>query len=479
MREFEATKKFHKLSDIPGISEEGVNVDCGFRVGVMNSDEAIVALTHINGISISELEERMRPNQFEGMGFGMYSYDGFLGDNESLIEVLLKANRIVKENGYTHQQLADWMELAINAWQNQEGKFEYYGMKFKVSYMGTVSAGQESPFRNSKVEQDPETQDWDGEYEIRNLTTGRWIKFTPPLPHWVRNWGFYEGFETPYHVSPQGLIDLFTKRNRIYETRKELANRLEREYRSQGWKKVVIDHPDVFLDEYFDYAFVVAALTRYNDDLEGAEKITQLLEDEHFIVGTLGYYDYFVRFDKRIVIFSQANRKKPLVLCPDVAKYEITRFAEKGRVIVSVRMIQRGRKDYQRGEIIVNSVPGKNGWLVEESGELQQVVDFEYLFGFGSVTADSDDLFRLYKNSRIEFLTQKRGEAVWFLYKKDKKTGIAERIFLNPEALIKRIGVGKVAENDFVSEVKNVSVTEDGVVKGILVIKGREIAFSL
>lgn len=345
--------------------------------------------------------------------------------------------------------------------------------------MGTVSAGQESPFRNSEVEQDPEARGWDGEYEIRNLITGRRIEFSPPIPRWVRNWGFYEGFETPYRVSPQALIDLFTKKDRIYETRKELATRLEKGYRSQGWKKVVIDHPDVFLDEHLDYVFVLAALTRYKDDLEGAEKIIQLLEDEHFIVGTFGHYDHFGRFDRRIVIFSQTNRKKPLVFSSDVAEYEITRSTEKERVVVKVKMIHEGRKDYQGAEIIVNSVPNKNGWLVEESGELQQVVDFEYLLEFGSVTASSDDLFRLYKNSRTEFLTQKRGEAVWFLYKKDQRTGVAERILLNPEGLKKRIGVGGLAENDFVSDVKDISVTEDGVVKGILVMKGREIVFSL
>lgn len=469
--------KFHNLADIPGINEDGVNEDSGFKVGEMNDDETIRKLTHLNGVPIAELEEIMKPDKVRGANPGMYSYNGFIGEEESLINALIRANQIVRESGYTHQQLADWLDLAVAAHRSKDRRFEYNGMQFEVSHVGTVSKGQWSPFKNSEVENDPEKEGWDGEYGIKNLTTGRELGFTPPVPEWIRKYGFYEGFDTPYHVSPQAIIDIFTKKDRVYETREELATRLEKEYRSQGWKSAVIGHPD---NIFPDYPVLYSFLVRYSKDLEGEEKIVQVLEDDNFVVATLGYYDHFRRYDFSFVIYDKSGDTKPLVSCRDVARFRIDRFIENGRVVIKTTIGREGGDD-RPGEIVVGSDVDKDGWLVKQRGNFMQVGDFDLVKKYeGGYTGTSEDQFGVYRNSRVEFLVQDmegRG-VVWFLYKEDKVSGTAEKITLTKQVLKERFGI-EVKDDEYVSEVKRVSVGEDGIVKGVMVIKGEEKPFTL
>ncbi|MBU2592595.1 MAG: hypothetical protein ABII08_05500 [Candidatus Beckwithbacteria bacterium] len=474
----ERPKKFQNLGDIPGINPDGVNEDSGFRVGEVNSEEVIRRLTHLNGIPVTELETVMRPDKARGVGVGMYSYNGFLGEEESLIDALVRANQIVKENGHTHQQLAGWLDLARDAYHSKDRHFEHNDMRYEVTYAGTVSKGQWSPFKNSEVENDPEKEDWDGEYVVKNLTTGRTVGFTPPVSRWVRNWGFYEGFETPYHVSPQGLIDVFTRKDRVYETRDELVARLRKEYQGQGWEKVSIGHPDEVLP---NYPLLYTVLVRYRDDPVGKEKIVQVLEDGNFTVATLGYYDQFRRYDLSFVVYDKTDEREPLVNCRDVARFNIDRSVEKGSVVIKTTIERDGRDDYP-AEIVVGSEIDKDGWLVKQRGSFVQVGGFDLLKKYkGGFTGSSEDQFGVFRNPRVEFLTQdmEGSGAIWFLYKEDKVSETAEKVTLTGQVLKERFGIEVKEDNEYVSEVKKVSVGENGTVKGVMVIKGREEGFSL
>lgn len=77
-----------RLDIIPHPSNE-------FLIGGINTNEAIENLTEINGISIEELEERLRSS--------------FLDPGTRLKDVLIEDNTYVLEKGYTHQQLAQWL----------------------------------------------------------------------------------------------------------------------------------------------------------------------------------------------------------------------------------------------------------------------------------------------------------------------------------------------------------------------------------
>lgn len=446
--------------------------ETSFRVGGINTERAIRQLADLNGIPMAELERRMRPNKAEGKSPGMYSYDGFLGKDESLVESLLRANQIVIKNCFTHQQLASWLELAMQVNYSGKKNFEYNGMRYEIFHTGTHSKGQESPFRNPNLRNDPE-EGWDGLYTLRNLTTGRAINFAPPLCRWIRQWGFYEGFGTPYHVNPQEIIDIFTKKDRVYETWEELTARYKREYQKQGWKKIAITSPDMVLSSN---PFLYKALVRYEDDPKGKEKVVQVLEDDSFLVATLGFYNPFVRFDFSFVVYDKQARRF-LAASREVAEFEIKRITG-GRGVVIKTAIRR--KDEPEGEIIVSSEIDKEGWLVRKRGSCTQVEEDGLFEGYkGDCPRYSSlDQVEAYRNGRIDFLVQdlEGSGVICLLYKKDRLAKTAERILLTEQVLEKRFGI-KARKGEYISGVKNISVDKDGKVTGIMVVGGRRESF--
>ena len=62
--------------------------DSGFLIGGTNRTELIKSLKTLNGVEIKDIEEMMRPGSDHILG----SIDGFLGSEESLLEVLAVDN---------------------------------------------------------------------------------------------------------------------------------------------------------------------------------------------------------------------------------------------------------------------------------------------------------------------------------------------------------------------------------------------------
>ncbi len=445
-----------------------------FVEGSNNSDEAILGLNTLNGLPIEVLEERMRPKGMGGAFVGYYSYDGFLGKDESLIEALLKANKIVRKNGYTHQILADWLDLAAASSQPPAGKYTFNEMEFEVSYGGTVSKGQESPLQNPELKDDSEAEGWDGEYWVKNLRTGRNFKFTPQIPRWARKYGFYEGFDTPYHVDPQLIIDTFTKTGRVFETKEEHAEHLKKDYMAAGWKEVVIGDPETvfshFPQSYFD-------LVKYKRDDEGEDKIVQYLEDDNFIIAALGRYDPFNEFGLGIAIYDSKAPNSPLVVVQDPARYDIKR----DNAVLDITVRGLGRSKDELAKIIVFNKP-QNGWTVRQSGEAEFIGGFHYLFEYGTLTLDTSvDTFELYKNQQLDFMVQKRSGQPIFFYKKNKATGKKEIFLLTKDNLKDRLRIpdNYLSGDCIISEVKEVSTFEENIVRGKVIIDGQEVSFSL
>lgn len=170
----------------------------GFIIGGKNETSLIETLTELNGHKIAELEAEMRP--------GASSYDGFLGADESLLEVLSADNRyVVDELGLTHQELARHLQaLAAIGWRQLErdergAPFTYRGRRFRIS-IAVTRGSQPSPF-NDGTESGANAI-------LENLDNGQQLAFGLLLPTMIGRYGFYEGHGTPYRVEPREVIEL-------------------------------------------------------------------------------------------------------------------------------------------------------------------------------------------------------------------------------------------------------------------------------
>src|SRR3984957_19205226 len=116
--------KAQPATDLPQKIEPKKDPKTGFVVGGKNETVAIKKLTEVNGLTIAELEKKMRPKALSKVGF--------LGTDEKLLDVLAADNALVLDQfGLTHQELA-WHLRVFAAAGNAE-EYRYQGRKFKVT----------------------------------------------------------------------------------------------------------------------------------------------------------------------------------------------------------------------------------------------------------------------------------------------------------------------------------------------------------
>ncbi len=162
-----------------------------FQVGGKNSTDSIKRLPEINGRKIAELERDMRP--------GAESFKGFLGENESLLDVMAADNKlVVDEWKRTHQELARHMRVLADIGSKLGRKeFLYHGRRFRVELV-MFRGEQPSPFHDgTKTGSDA---------IVRNLDSGKEIRYSLLVPDMVERYGFYEGQGTEYRVDPRKLL---------------------------------------------------------------------------------------------------------------------------------------------------------------------------------------------------------------------------------------------------------------------------------
>ena len=171
----------------------------GFVVGGKNSSELIRNLTEINGISIADLEESMRP---KGL-----STAGFLGKDERLLDVMAADNDWVLGVGLTHQELARHLytfyriSLAAAEPLKESEVFTYRGVRF-TTVVKSVDGFQDSPFKDgTKTNSD---------VFLKNVDNGKTLAFSPLVPLMMERYGFYEGHGTSYRVDPKDIVDVLT-----------------------------------------------------------------------------------------------------------------------------------------------------------------------------------------------------------------------------------------------------------------------------
>lgn len=165
----------------------------GFIVGGKNDTALIKKLTEINGITIADLERDMRPKKL--------STAGFLGEKESLLEILAADNRyVVEELGLTHQELARHLRVL--------GALGEKGLEkpVEVLYHGRVYLVQNKKFRgfvNSPFEDGTKTNT---ETTVENKASGKKLSYSLLVPEMVERYGFYEGLGTKYRVDPRQIV---------------------------------------------------------------------------------------------------------------------------------------------------------------------------------------------------------------------------------------------------------------------------------
>ncbi len=181
-------------------SKTQVDPDTGFKIGGKNSTHLIRQLSSLNGATISTLEEIMRPGASHTNG----SRSEFLGNNESLIDVLAEDNHyVVDQLGLTHQQLVFPLRLILQACRHGlvgDDEFAYKGEVYSLSILGWMGF-QTSPFGDDSTG----SQDC----VIRNLTHDTKISFPSLGPELISRYGFYEGKGTRYRVDPRDILKVF------------------------------------------------------------------------------------------------------------------------------------------------------------------------------------------------------------------------------------------------------------------------------
>jgi hypothetical protein len=167
-----------------------------FLIGGTNPTSVIRALKQLNHIPIGDLEDRMRP--------GHASTDGFIGDNEKLLDVLASDNDTVLEKlGVTHAELAKHLHaMGVIARQLKEntGELLYHGRRYLVIRAQT-HGGQASPFDDGTS--------GDLNIVVANLDSGKKISYSVLLPYMIERYGFYEGKESNYRLEPVDVYGVF------------------------------------------------------------------------------------------------------------------------------------------------------------------------------------------------------------------------------------------------------------------------------
>jgi hypothetical protein len=188
-----AAPEFHTVRDgqsKPVAIEPKRDPKTGFVVGGKNDTALIKKLTEINGISIADLQTKMRPKALSKVGF--------LGTDEKLLDVLAADNALVVDKlGLTHQELA-WHLRVLEAAGSTES-LAYQGRKFKV----TVTPARnfiDSPFADGTRT--------NSDVKLHNLDNGKKLQYSLLVPLMIERYGFYEGQDTPFRVEPTQVLEV-------------------------------------------------------------------------------------------------------------------------------------------------------------------------------------------------------------------------------------------------------------------------------
>ena len=209
----------------------------------MYSDEFISAIEY--GIPIEKLEKRLRPmsrNSRQSNGWRDYSTEGFIGENESLLETIYSDWQLVEKYGTTHANIANALEKVVKR-HLRMGEVKHLNEDYEQLGVGMLTAGTQScpwgcatpggtnagyilkrglsrdqinsiyakemeSFYRIMSAENPAFRDDEIEEDLKQAQTieGKYARLTTLLPHLIRDHYFFEGDESPYRASPEILI---------------------------------------------------------------------------------------------------------------------------------------------------------------------------------------------------------------------------------------------------------------------------------
>ena len=123
---------------------------------------------------------------------------GFLGLNESLLEIMASDNDFILGHGLKHQEIAVLLKKFAQMPNNSRITVHDIGCLVSiVQYRGI----QLSPFGDDTLASTDIT--------VTNLTTRRSIEYSALLPEMIGRYGFYEGRGTSYRLDPAEIMEVF------------------------------------------------------------------------------------------------------------------------------------------------------------------------------------------------------------------------------------------------------------------------------
>lgn len=166
-----------------------------FKRAIINAhklgfDTELISL-YINNVKNLENLDQLRP------GDGKHqSTTGFIGEDQGLFEVMAKDYQTLKEKNVSRFQLAEKLDYVLARYEAGhkiiDGKYEITSDK--------IPGIQGCPFDDSIFAGTT--------YTIKNLETGKTIKFSNISSHLIREHGFFEG-DVEYRLNPEDVIDIF------------------------------------------------------------------------------------------------------------------------------------------------------------------------------------------------------------------------------------------------------------------------------
>lgn len=169
------------------------------------------------GIPLEGLEQRLRPDHTSGVGF--------LGEHESLLEVVHSDWQVVQECGTTHNQIAEALEDLLKGQGRTTAGFEFRTKDAIEGIRTEVLGYQKCPWECSQmgktigvIASAQTFQEREREISMAALdffvdrspdAASKFVVVTGLLPHLIRQHYFFEGRQSPYRADPTLLIQAF------------------------------------------------------------------------------------------------------------------------------------------------------------------------------------------------------------------------------------------------------------------------------
>ena len=171
------------------------------------NDPEFIAMVE-KGVPIETLERRMRPNiprQISDDTWNDYSKAGFLGQDESLLEVIHADNTFIRNLGLRHEDIANRLLYFVNS--SEWGRTIVVDKNYKVEVVESTLGHKKCPWDDYDIGDEDSIERLGGSnYEVKNMELGESLSFPDLIIHLIRKHCFFEGKQSQYRVDPAQAV---------------------------------------------------------------------------------------------------------------------------------------------------------------------------------------------------------------------------------------------------------------------------------